>query len=482
MALELHVWGPAFGLPSIDPECLAAVAYLARAAPERAAWSLVATSPSAVPDTLPALRDAHTGRWVAAGFDAIVAYLRARTAETQSPFTDLDAGLDGSAAAAADTTAYAAFLRAEAGPLVSLSLYVSSANWAATTRPAYSRLLPFPLTWLEPPAVRAAHATRAAHLGLSSLDTDAEATAAAAAPTSSAWSHALHAFPDRLRSIRATTATTGTGAALTPEAKAQIRLDAAARACLTVLAARKGTKRLFLRPDKDDKDDDHDQGDEGDEGDDSTGRRPSSLRPSALDCLAFGYLALMAVPDVPRPFLRGALHRHAPGLVVFVADVRVACLGGAGDEVALPWKQKAPLFAFTSPFSVFTASPSPLSPASSPSSSHTLALVAQPSRPLWLRTLYNLVHSVPGPGGVCLSWLWRQVCADDDGGHAYNTTRRQRLVTLAGVLMGTALAAGLLVGYRRLPPFGSPVVVYKRVPRSLLELGVAGAMLSLSAL
>lgn len=28
MVLELHIWGPGFGLPSIDAQCLAAVAYL----------------------------------------------------------------------------------------------------------------------------------------------------------------------------------------------------------------------------------------------------------------------------------------------------------------------------------------------------------------------------------------------------------------------------------------------------------------------
>ena len=29
--IELHVWGPALGLPSIDPECLATTAYLSQA-------------------------------------------------------------------------------------------------------------------------------------------------------------------------------------------------------------------------------------------------------------------------------------------------------------------------------------------------------------------------------------------------------------------------------------------------------------------
>lgn len=41
MVLELHVWGPAFGLPSIEPACIAAVAYFKRVVP-RGEWTLVA--------------------------------------------------------------------------------------------------------------------------------------------------------------------------------------------------------------------------------------------------------------------------------------------------------------------------------------------------------------------------------------------------------------------------------------------------------
>lgn len=41
MVLELHVWGPAFGLPSIEPECIATVAYCQRVIP-KGDWTLVA--------------------------------------------------------------------------------------------------------------------------------------------------------------------------------------------------------------------------------------------------------------------------------------------------------------------------------------------------------------------------------------------------------------------------------------------------------
>lgn len=41
MPFELHVWGPAFGLPSIDPDCIAAVAYFTRIVPQ-GQWTLIA--------------------------------------------------------------------------------------------------------------------------------------------------------------------------------------------------------------------------------------------------------------------------------------------------------------------------------------------------------------------------------------------------------------------------------------------------------
>ena len=43
MVLELHVWGAAFGLPSIDPECNAAIAYCAHVLPHDD-WVLIASN------------------------------------------------------------------------------------------------------------------------------------------------------------------------------------------------------------------------------------------------------------------------------------------------------------------------------------------------------------------------------------------------------------------------------------------------------
>lgn len=50
MVLELHIWGPAFCLPSVDPQCLAAIAYLAQVLP-RDEWVLVASSDTTLSPT-----------------------------------------------------------------------------------------------------------------------------------------------------------------------------------------------------------------------------------------------------------------------------------------------------------------------------------------------------------------------------------------------------------------------------------------------
>lgn len=108
MVLELHIWGPAFSLPSIDPQCLATIAYFSAVVP-RDAWVLVASSDVSVSrtsmllvrgylekllttlgfaDELPAVKDGS--RWVSK-FRNIVNYLR----EYSNGQWDLDAHLSG---------------------------------------------------------------------------------------------------------------------------------------------------------------------------------------------------------------------------------------------------------------------------------------------------------------------------------------------------------------------------------------------------
>ena len=259
-------------------------------------------------DSLPALYETGSCAW-SSGFTSITGRLR----DLGGDAWDLDRDLD--VAQRADSAAYASFLRSSAAPLVALSLYVSSANWASTTRPAYSNILPFPLTWTEPLSIRYRMCDTADHLGLSDLNVDDDGGRAAQAQQGSATSDSTDGFlkvPERLRPLRR-----GVKAALSPEQTALFRLEAVANDCLAVLTDLKAASEM-----------------------EGAGERfffsSSSRGPTALDCLAFGYLALMLVPDVPRPWLKDLVRRRHESLALFVAATRDAVFGG---DVAssLPW-------------------------------------------------------------------------------------------------------------------------------------------------
>lgn len=150
----------------------------------------------------------------------------------------------------------------------------------------------------------------AAHLGLDDLNIDA-----ATEQRDDANPNGFLRLPERLRP-RATAASVR--AALAPEQTALFRLEAAAADCLAPLAdllkAQRARRFFFFS---------------GASGNDSV--------PTSLDCLAFGYLALMTVPVVPRAWLRDVL--RAPrydGLCVFVDAVRDEVFGG-DVGAALPW-------------------------------------------------------------------------------------------------------------------------------------------------
>lgn len=122
MVWELHVWGPAFSLPSIDAQCLAAIAYFKQAVP-KGQWLLVGSGDASLSPTrtlsaffssrgdespsdavrqtaeeLPALRDGST--WIG-GYRDIVDYVR----QYSDGRWDLDARLD--PRTRADCVAYA---------------------------------------------------------------------------------------------------------------------------------------------------------------------------------------------------------------------------------------------------------------------------------------------------------------------------------------------------------------------------------------
>ncbi|KAI5467395.1 Tom37 C-terminal domain-containing protein [Mariannaea sp. PMI_226] len=291
--LELHVWGSAFGLPSIDPECLAIITYLHSSLPA-ADWCLIPSNdPSISPSNfLPALY--HNGAWTS-GFRSIVNYLN-----TNSLGAELDAGL--SPTEEADCVAYDAFLAVHAAPLLDLSLYVSAANWSTTTRPAFSSLLSFPLTWTVPPLIRAEAVKRVEHLGFAELDTDFDPNGGLH------LSSGRDALPETFRRhIPARTKKT-VSEEMTPEQHVAIRLCGLTEDCLSVLNEfLKGDEKLSFF---------------------------ETAKPTSLDCLAFGYLALMRDAPVPRSFLKDWIAENAPHLSKFVDGMKSSCLESPGR---LPW-------------------------------------------------------------------------------------------------------------------------------------------------
>ncbi|XXH05450.1 hypothetical protein Hte_011877 [Hypoxylon texense] len=294
MALELHVWGPAFGLDSIDPECLGAIACFRHFVP-REDWSLIASNDAAVsPDYhLPALH--HGGTWTS-GYANIISYL------TGCGKLSIDDDL--TPLQKADALAYASFLATRGAGLVATSLYASPRAWVDVTRPAYSSLLRFPLTWTVPPAVRAAAVDRAAHLGLGYLaaevDTEEESSSSSLAETTSTGFLRIR---ERLGPTRA----------LQPEHAAAIRLQHFAEDFYSALDEARGGKRFFLRDDG----------------------------PSSLDFLAYGYLQLLRV-RTPHPVLKNVLERSYPRLVAFLGEVESCGHAATTREDLLVWQEPAP--------------------------------------------------------------------------------------------------------------------------------------------
>ncbi|KAJ5863663.1 uncharacterized protein N7529_005579 [Penicillium soppii] len=283
MVLQLHVWGPAFDLPSIDAQCLSVIAYCSEVLPKDS-WELVATSDPSVSPTgeLPALQNGSV--WVSR-FRNIVDYLRQWSEET----CHLDQFLNN--VQHADSVAFSSFIESRGQPLIDLSLYVTSQNYYANTSPAYGALLQWPNQWILPPKLHAAAKARTDHLGLSSLD--------------------LQAMEDqRKRDHSAAVAAGQIPATLIQQPKETVskllgrtaksnhfRLEALTADFFEPLEAMLASKPVLLPADDENS-------------------------PSSLDCLAIGYLSLALHPDLAFPWLRDAMRAKAPRLTAYTERMR----------------------------------------------------------------------------------------------------------------------------------------------------------------
>ncbi|KAL5349051.1 hypothetical protein ACLOAV_006477 [Pseudogymnoascus australis] len=299
--LELHIppppppsaSAPAYhpSLPTLDPESLALIAYFSLAIP-RGEWSLIPSLPGANPTgVLPALKWGEV--WVG-GWGNAVDFVGKMGGEEWS-LGGREEGGDGNGngrrkGGRGDVIAFSNFIRSKGRALLDLSLFADRKNYDALTRPALASALPFPLSWLEPRRLREAALARTAHLGIK-LDGDDKDDGSTEGQV-----HGEDAIPASLRKDN-----TNASASIAAEGAATIRLSALADEFLEPLAAMGGEGRWFV-----------------------------GGRATEVDCLALGYLSVMLVDGLPRPWLSSKVER-VRGLREWVAEVE----GVAFEE--LPW-------------------------------------------------------------------------------------------------------------------------------------------------
>ncbi|KAF2202586.1 hypothetical protein GQ43DRAFT_448003 [Delitschia confertaspora ATCC 74209] len=311
MVLQLHVWGPAFGLPSIDAECVATISYFHRIIP-RSQWVLIPEyDTSCSPNhEFPFLID---GDKRVAGFKNIVLYLR----NHHSGAYDLDYNL--TYQQQMDKAAFVSFLQSTAGPLLDLYLFISAENYTATTMSAYTAILPWYTNYTIPPRRRETARTRTAHLGLSSLDVSTaidsdDGIGGASLNRDFEAAKKAAGLPSDSRSNKPKVLQLGRGKGLSgllgsPVYAARFRLDALTNELMEPISDLLGKKDYLFEGDK----------------------------PSSLDCLAFGYLALMFYPSVPQPWLKETIQARFPRITRYISRMREELLGGEDIKPADVW-------------------------------------------------------------------------------------------------------------------------------------------------
>ncbi|KAF2486497.1 Tom37 C-terminal domain-containing protein [Neohortaea acidophila] len=316
--MELYILGPAFGLPSIDAECNAAVALLQHLHPTTSNWHLIPTHDQT--RHLPYLLDDQK---TYEGFQAIQTHLQ-----------PISTSNNDNALQSATSTALTSLLDSRAQPLLDITLYTSSENYRSATRPAFTRLLPWYANYTVPPRRRADAKKRTAQLGISHIDVDEEdphedlsgrggagdVASVGKEPQFEAESQRKAASlllprKDTLRSLLRR-----------PEHSAIFRLHALAEAFFEPLSNMLEEREFFL----------------------------GTEEMQAVDCAVYGYLSLMLFPELPQGWLRKMLRGKYPALVRFTERMHerlkmgtdVGDVMGRGKSVAadaathslnLPW-------------------------------------------------------------------------------------------------------------------------------------------------
>ncbi|KAI1307897.1 metaxin 1 [Mortierella claussenii] len=153
MVAELYIFGGAFGLPSIDPQCLAMISYLSIVSHQE--YTIIECNDAGISPTgeLPMLHDGKN--WIA-GTNRIISYLSR---------TGYNANEDLSAEELAKAVAYSSLADESLTDAILFSWFADADNFLGATRKAYSQLFSFPSRYFLPIQMRKAAIQRVQKYG-----------------------------------------------------------------------------------------------------------------------------------------------------------------------------------------------------------------------------------------------------------------------------------------------------------------------------
>ncbi|XP_069506229.1 metaxin-1 [Ambystoma mexicanum] len=146
--LELYCWSGAWGLPSVDADCLAVLTY-ARFAGAPLKVHKISNPWRSPSGTLPALQTLEDG--VLSQTHQIITYLRKQK---------YNADYDLSATQGADTLAFVSLLEEKLLPAYIHTFWVDAKNYVEHTRKWYADAIPFPLNFVLPNQIHKRHLER----------------------------------------------------------------------------------------------------------------------------------------------------------------------------------------------------------------------------------------------------------------------------------------------------------------------------------
>lgn len=317
---------------------------------------------------------------------------------------------------------YSSFIEFHGQQLLDLSLYVSSENYNSSTRSEYAKILQWPQKWFIPPQLRKAAKTRTEHLDVFSIDLDSMGQEP---PKPGNFGEDL--IPKSLRGSRQTLSSLLQQTHQT----SRFRLEALAVAMFNPLEQLLGKKRYMI----------------------------SDKEPSNLDYLAFAYLALAFIPVVPQPWLTEIMRAKHPMLCAYVENLMQEFFHGpaniddAFQDYGLRSKNPEPLRRYSLPWS-----PSPQNGIMSAAS----ALINHSLGSLSFQDNSKIIK--------------KKVLPLEDTQHQLSSRASSGILPAAVALASGLVAVCSYLAYSGVVNF--PFSVKESEPRTLTDLGEAGAMLS----